>query len=86
MGDDTKMQVEGKRHVEKDNRKFKYVLYIPNLSSNLLSIYQITQLGDGHKVDFLLDSVMVHSLKDDSLVVVAKVNHVKRVYSIYHYC
>ncbi len=59
MGDDAKMEVEGKGHVEMENGEFKYVLYIPNLSSNLLSVYQITHLGDGHKVEFLLDSMMV---------------------------
>ena len=62
VGDDTKMEVEGKGHVEMENGEFKYVLYVPNLSSNLLSVYQITHLGDGHKVEFLPNSVMVHSL------------------------
>ena len=71
MGDDTKMEVEGKGNVEMGNGEFKDFLYFPNLSSNLLSVYQITHLGDGHKVEFLLDSVMVHSLRDDSLVAVS---------------
>ena len=68
-----------------ENGEFKDVLYVPNLSSNLLSIYQITHLGDGNKVEFLPDLVMVHSLKDDSLVVVGKVNHEKRIYSFSHF-
>ncbi len=38
VGEDTKMEFEGKGHVEVDNGEFKDVLYIPNLSSNLLSI------------------------------------------------
>ena len=59
VGDDTKMEVEGKGHVEMETGEFKDVLYVPNLSSNLLSVYQITHLGDGHKVEFLLDLVMV---------------------------
>ena len=67
--------------MEMDNGEFKDVLYIPNLSSNLLSVYQITHFGDGHKVEFLPDSVMVRSLRDDSLVAVGKVNHDKRLYS-----
>ena len=53
------MEVEGKGQVEMENGEFKEVLYVPNLSSNILSIYQITHLGDGHKVEFLPDSVMV---------------------------
>ena len=71
------MEVEGKGHVEMENGEFKDVLYIPNLSSNLLLVYQITHLGDGHKVEFLPNSVMVCSLRDDSLVAVEKVNHDK---------
>ena len=85
MGDDTKMEFEEKGHVEMENGEFKDVLYVPNLSSNLLSIYQITYLGDGHKVEFLPDSVMVRSLRDDSLVAVGKVNHDKRLYSFSHF-
>ena len=85
MGDESKMEVEGKGHVEMENGEFKEVLYVPNLSSNLLSIYQITHLGDGNKFEFLLDSVMVCSLRDDSLVVVGKVNDEKRLYSFSHF-
>ena len=57
VGDDTKMEVEGKGHVEMENGEFKYVHYVPHLSSNLLSIYQITHLGDGHRLEFLPYSV-----------------------------
>ena len=75
------MEVEGKGHVEMENGEFKDVLYVSKLSSNLLTIYQIDQIGDGKKFEFLLDSVMAHNLKDDSLVVVGKFNHDKRLYS-----
>ena len=79
------MEVEGKGNVEMENGEFKDVLYVPNLSSNLLSIYQITHLGDGHKVEFIPDSVMVFNLKDDSLIGVGKVNHDTRLYSFSHF-
>ena len=68
-----------------ENAEFKDVLYVPNLTSNLLSVYQITHLGDGHKVEFLPHSVQVRSLKDDSLVVVGKVNDNKRLYTFSHF-
>ena len=71
--------------MEMENGEFKDVLYVPNLSSNLLSIYQIIHLGDGHKVEFLPDSVLVQSLKDDSLVAVGKFNDDKRLYSFSHF-
>ena len=57
IGNNTKMEVGGKGNVEMENGEFQNVLYVPNLSSNLLSIYQITHLGDGHRVEFLPDSV-----------------------------
>ena len=75
------MEDEGKGNVEMENGEFHNVLYVLNLSSNLLSIYQITHLGDGHRVEFLPDSIQVQSLKDDSVVVMGKVNHDKRLYS-----
>ena len=68
-----------------ENGEFKDVLYVPNLSSNILLVYQITHLGDGHKVEFLPDSVMVCSLRDDSLVAVGKANDDKRLYSFSHF-
>ena len=85
VGDDTKMEVGGKGNMEMEHGEFKNVLYVPNLSSNVLSIYQITHLRDGHRVEFLPDSVQVHSLKDNSLVVVGKVNDHKRLYSFSHF-
>ena len=79
VGDDKKMEVEGKGNVELGNGEFQDVLYVPNLSSNLLLMYQITHIGDGHRVEFLPDSVQMHKVKDDSLVAVRKVNHDKRL-------
>ena len=59
MGDDTKLEVEGKGNMEMENEEFQNVFYVPNLSSNLLSTYQITHLEDGHRVEFLPYSVQV---------------------------
>ena len=85
VGYKSKMAVGGKGNVEMELGEFKNVLYVPNLSSNLLSFYQITHLRDGHRVEFLPDSVKVHSLKDNSLVAVGKVNKNKRLYSFSHF-
>ena len=72
VGDDIKIEVEGIGHVEMENGEFQGILYVPNVSTNILSIYQITHYGGGNKVEFLLDSVMVQKFKDESLVAIGK--------------
>jgi hypothetical protein len=42
MGDDTLVAVAGEGRVELHNGSFENVLHVPNLSMNLLSVYQIT--------------------------------------------
>ena len=85
IGDDTQVEVEGEGSVDMDNGTFENVLYVPNLSANLLSIYQITHYGDGKKVEFLPDSVVVKEIKDDALVAVGQANHNTRLYSFSHF-
>ena len=79
------MEVKGKGNMEMENVEFQNVLYVPNVISNFLSIYQITHLRDGNRVEFLPDSVQVHSLNDNSLVAVGKVNKRKRLSSFSHF-
>ena len=45
MGGDTLVAVAGEGRVELHNGSFENVLHVPKLSINLLSIYQITQIG-----------------------------------------
>ena len=82
---DTQVEVKGKGNVELDNGVFKDVPHVPNLSTNLLSIYQITQYGCGKKLEFLPDSVVMKNLKDYSMVAIGKVNHETRLYFFSHF-
>ena len=86
VGNDTQVEVQGKGNVELDNGIFKEVIHVPNLSTNLFSIYQITHYGCGNKVQFLPDIVVVKNLKDDSMVVVGKENHKTRFILFYILC
>ena len=62
------------------------VLYVPKLSTNLLSIYQITNSGAGKTVLFNLDSVIIREIKDPSqIVATGKVDHHARLYSFSHF-
>ena len=58
VGNDTQVEVEGKCNAELDNGIFKDILHVLNLSTNLLSIYQITHYECGNKVEFLPDKVV----------------------------
>ena len=81
VGDDTKVEVEGKGEVDMDNGEFKDGFYVPNLTCNLLLVYQITHYGGENKVEFLPDLVVVKSIKDDSMVAVGEAKHDSRIYT-----
>jgi hypothetical protein len=42
MGDDTPIEIAGKGRVETPYGSFENVLHFPNISINMLSVYQIT--------------------------------------------
>ena len=75
MGDDTPVEVCGRGFVDVGDDTFHDVLCVPSLSSNLLSIYQITHTGLGKQVEFTPDSVEIHELHNDSIIVVGRVDH-----------
>ena len=85
VGNDTQVEVQGKGNIELENGIFIDVLHVPQLSTNLVSIYQITHYGSSNKVEFLPNTVVVKNLQDDSMVVVGKENHETRLYSFSHF-
>eukprot|EP00253_Pinus_taeda_P026485 PITA_26485 len=50
--------------VHLDNGQFNDVLCVPTLSSNLLSVYQITHSGEGKIVEFSPHDVVIKDLRD----------------------
>jgi hypothetical protein len=78
MGDDTLVAVVGEGRVELHNDSFENVLHVPNLSMNLLSVYQITKKGK--KVEFTSDSVSVIDMHDNSIIAIGEVDHKSRLY------
>lgn len=73
------MEVEREDEVEMENGAFKDFLYVPNHTSNFLLVYQITHYGSGNKLEFLLDLVVLISIKDDSMVAIGEANHYLRL-------
>jgi hypothetical protein len=63
VGDDISLSVEGSRTIQVENGHFNDVLCVPSLSCNLLSVYQITHLGEGKTVEFSPHQVVIKDLK-----------------------
>jgi hypothetical protein len=64
VSDDIYLSVVGSGTVQVDNGHFNDVLWVPSLSSNLLSIYQITHSGESKNVEFSPHQVVIKDLKD----------------------
>jgi hypothetical protein len=77
-GDDTPVVVLGEGRVELHNGSFENVVHVPNISMNLLSVYQITQKDK--KVEFTSNSVSVIDMHDNSIIAIGEVDHKSRLY------
>ena len=64
VGDDRSLSVEGSGTVHLNNGQIQDVLCVPNLSCNLLSIYQITHSSEGKRVLFTPHQVVIQDLKN----------------------
>ena len=64
MGDDSLTDSLGKGRIDLDYGKFNNVLYVPGLSSNLLSMYQMTHTGSPKKVIFSPDDVEITEISN----------------------
>jgi hypothetical protein len=63
VGDDRSLSVVGYGTIQVDNSHFNDVLYVPSLSYNLLSIYQITHSGEGKTIEFSPHQVVIKDIK-----------------------
>jgi hypothetical protein len=66
MGDNSFVEVTGKGRIELTNGSFENVLHIPNLSVNLLSMYQMMNYGTVKKVIFTPNSVDIYDMQTNS--------------------
>ena len=75
MGDDTLVEVCGRGFVDVVEVTFHDVPCVPSLSTNILSIYQITYIGLGKQIEFTPNLVEICELHSDSTVAVGRENH-----------
>jgi hypothetical protein len=81
FGDDRSLSVVGSRTVQVENSHFNDVLCVPNLSCNLLSVYQITHSGEGKTVEFSPHQVVIKDLKDPKHVLATRiVDYITKLY------
>ena len=85
MGNNTYMKVSGKGSIDMGEGTFNDVLCVPSLSTNLLSIYQITHGGQGKIVEFTPDRVYIRDLETRDIVAIEIVDHSSHVYSFSHF-
>lgn len=79
MDNNAYMCVCGKGSIQIDEGSFNYVLCVPSLSTNILSIYHITHSGEGKSVDFTPYFVIIQDLHSRDIVVVGEEDHQSRV-------
>jgi hypothetical protein len=64
MGDDSPAKVCDRGRVDIEHGLFHDLIHVPNISMNLLSIYTITHLGLGKKVELTPNLVFISDLSD----------------------
>ena len=75
LGDDSLTKRLGKGRIDLDHGKFSNVLYVPGISSNLLSVYQMTHTGSPKKVIFSPDDVEIIEISNGKVIEKGVVDH-----------
>jgi hypothetical protein len=81
MGDNSPVEVTKKGRIELTNGSFENVLHVPKISVNLLSVYQIMNLGTRNKVVCTPNAVDIYDMQTNSKVSTDEVNHQSRLYT-----
>ena len=86
VGNNSPLVVKGQGSIEMKDGIVHNVLHVPKFSTNLLSIYQITNSGAGKTVMFTPDFVIIREIEDPSQIVgIGKVDNHVRWYSFSHF-
>jgi hypothetical protein len=81
MGDNSSVEITGKGRIELTNESFENVLHVPNISVNLLFMYQMTNSGTGNKFLFTPNFMDIFNIQTNSRVDTGEVNHQSRLYT-----
>ena len=81
MGDDSKLHTRGIGRIDLDHGFFSDVLYVLDLAANLLSVYQMTHIGEPKRVIFTHDMVAIYEISTSQLIVVGYDDHHEWMYN-----
>jgi hypothetical protein len=81
MGDKSPVELTNKGRVDLTNGSFENVLYVPKLSVNLLSMYQMRKYGTRKRLMFTPDAMDIYYMQTNSKVSTSEVNHQSRLYT-----
>ena len=85
MGDDSQIPAEGRSSVRAKHGEFKNVLYVPSLTDNLLSFYQMTHTVSPKRVTFDSESLEIKKKPTGRLVTKGIANHSTKAYEFSHF-
>ena len=80
MGNNSQIRAKGKGSIKLEHGKFKDVLYVPSLATNLLSVYQMTHTRSPKCVIFGLDLVEITNISTRNIIEKGIANHAWKEY------
>ena len=80
MGDDSELHTRGIRRIDLEHGFFSDVLYVPDLATKLLLVYQMTHTEQPNRLIFTPDMVEISEISTDQVIVVGYVDHHERMY------
>lgn len=85
MGDNSQISAKGLGTVHMEHGKFKNVLFVPSLTANLLSVYQMTHTGSPKQVIFGPDTVEITEISTGKVIANGIANHASKAYEFSHF-
>ena len=85
FGDDSLTDSLGKGRINLDHGNFNNVLYVPGLTSNLLSVHQMTHTRSPKKVILSPDDVEITEISNGKVIEKGVVDHTSKVYKFSHF-
>ena len=85
LGDNSLTDSMGNGRIDLDHGNLNNVLYVLGLSSNLLSVYQMTHTGSPNKFIFSPNEVEITEISNGKVIEKGVVDHTSKVYKFSHF-